>query len=155
MNGQWSQWHYRQMWRGWFIQSYVIVIYFFFSLSLSLPLHCRTIATIITIVADFPDLLLLNPMVSACHYHQHYHNWIHKLIYPYHMHLPICALAIVKSITPTYFIIRERTQCVKLFAISQQMELSLWAQSLCLNKMLCIMYNVHNIKYYYYRANFC
>lgn len=45
---------------------------FFFSLSL--PLYCRTIATIIAIVADFPDLLLLNPMVSACHYHRHYHN---------------------------------------------------------------------------------
>jgi len=50
------------------------------------------------------------------------------------MHLPICALAAVKSITPTYFIIRERTQFAKLYAISQQMELSLWAQSLCWNK---------------------
>jgi len=59
---------------------------------LSLPLYCRTIATIITIVADFSDLLLLNSMVSACHYHRHYHNWIHKLVYPYHMHLPIYVL---------------------------------------------------------------
>jgi len=123
------------MWRGWFIRHRYL---FFFSLSL--PLYCRTIATIITIVADFSDLPLLNSMVSACHYHRHYHNWIHKLVYPYHMHLPICALATVKSITPTYFIIRERAQCAKLYAISQQMELSLWAQSLCWNKMLC---NIH------------
>jgi len=108
------------MWRGWFIR------HRYFFLSLSLPLYCPTIATIITIVADFSDLLLLNSMVSACHYHRHYHNWIHKLVYPYHMHLPICALATVKSITPTYFIIRERTQSTKLYAISQQMELSLW-----------------------------